>query len=82
MAHKMIKLALSLCLFFLISKSYGFESYETGRFSLSWCSRDNIVHFNFTVNTTETENIWAAFAFSTDKLMVIIKIIFFLLILH
>lgn len=46
-------------------------TYTNGPFDLQWTIDTNTVDFTFTTSVTASDNIWAAFAFSTDKTMVI-----------
>ena len=48
-------------------------TYAYGPFNLQWEVDINTVDFTFSTSATSTDNIWAAFAFSTDKTMVISK---------
>ena len=46
-------------------------TYTNGAFELQWTADTNTVDFTFSTTVTASDNIWAAFAFSTDKGMVI-----------
>ena len=48
-------------------------TYTNGPFSLQWTADVNSVDFTFSTSVTDSDNIWAAFAFSSDKTMVCLK---------
>ena len=55
----------------LLSKSSNAFSYKNGAFDLQWAAETNTVDFTLSTTVTASDDIWAAFAFSTDKGMVI-----------
>ena len=48
-------------------------TYTNGPFNLEWAIDTNTVDFTFSTSLTASDNIWAAFAFSNDKTMVILN---------
>ena len=65
-------------LFFLIAlqSCTGYAgNYETGDFKVSWTDRGSSVDFLFITTYTYTFDMWSAFAFSNDALMVIISLV-------